>query len=95
MLNGADLSDADLGLVILRGVSAKTIKVGERYNSVKLENARALKGTILYRVGGLSEEQLEVCKAKGAIIDEDATTRPPQSPDSPSQPSQSNDVQAP
>jgi hypothetical protein len=36
-----------------------------------LEEALSLKDTDLRRVIGLTKEQLEACKAKGAIIDED------------------------
>ena len=60
-----------------------------------LENARSLKDTDLRGVKGLTKEQLEACRAKGAIIDENATTSPPQSPVSPPVPSQSNEAQAP
>ncbi len=59
-LRGADLSGADLMGADLRGT--------------RLENALSLKDTDLRCVKGLTKEQLEACKAKGAIIDEDTTT---------------------
>jgi hypothetical protein len=54
-----------------------------------------LKDTNLYRVKGLTDEQLEACKAKGAIIDEDAMTSASHSAVAPPLPSQSNDAQTP
>ncbi len=57
-LEAADLSRANLGHAILR--------------EVNLEAALSLKDTNLRQVIGLTKEQLEICKAKGAIIDEDA-----------------------
>jgi uncharacterized protein YjbI with pentapeptide repeats len=59
-LAAADLSGADL--------------TGANLSGVNLEEALSLKDTDLRQVIGLTKEQLEACKAKGAIIDEDPTT---------------------
>jgi hypothetical protein len=80
-LSGADLSGADLS--------------GTDPSWACLEVARSLEGTNLRGVIGLTKEELERCKAKGAIIDEDTTTSPPQSTVSPPAPSQSDDAQSP
>jgi uncharacterized protein YjbI with pentapeptide repeats len=77
----ADLSGADLSKAILSGAN--------------LTNARSLEGTKLHSIKGLTKEQLEACKAKGAIIDEGSATHSSQSPGSPSPPLQSNDTQSP
>jgi hypothetical protein len=61
----ADLSRADLG--------------GANLSEASLEDAYALKDTNLRGVMGLTKEQLAICKAKGAIIDEDSTTSSSQS----------------
>jgi hypothetical protein len=76
-LSGADLSNADLSEAKLNGVN--------------IEHALYLKGTNLRGVKGLTKEQLEACKAKGAIIDEDSTALPSQPTVSPPLPSQSTD----
>ncbi len=52
-----------------------------------------LTGADFRGVKGLTKEQLEACKAKGAIIDEDSTISSSKSPVSSPLPSQSNDVQ--
>jgi uncharacterized protein YjbI with pentapeptide repeats len=84
-LDKSDLTEANLERADLRWASLR---------EVNLEAALSLKDTDLRGVKGLTEEQLKACKAKGAIIDEDTTTSPPQSPVSPAPPSQSNDAQA-
>jgi len=68
-LRGADLSRADLSRADLSGADLSEVK--------NLEDVLSLKKTILRGVKGLTKEQLEACKAKGAIIDEDSTTSPP------------------
>jgi Pentapeptide repeats (8 copies) len=78
-LSGADLSGANLHEANLRGVTLE---------------GTLLKDTNLRRTKGLTREQLEACKAKGAIIDEDPTTTSSQSTTSPPPSSQSNDSQA-
>jgi uncharacterized protein YjbI with pentapeptide repeats len=65
------------------------------FRDVNLENAFSLKGADLRGIIGLTKEQLEACKAKGAIIDEDSTTSSIQSTAAPLQPLQSNDVPLP
>ena len=79
-LSHADLSDANLNGAILRGVSG-------------LEKVKSLDRTDLRGVKGLTKEQLEACKAKGAIIDEDITTDSSQPAIAPSEPSQGNNTQ--
>jgi uncharacterized protein YjbI with pentapeptide repeats len=43
-----------------------------------LETATLLKGTNLHDIKGLTKDQLDLCKAKGAVIDEGTMTSPPQ-----------------
>jgi len=68
-LSGADLHEADLSEADL--------------SETDLEDALSLRDTKLLGVKGLTNKQLEACKAKGAIIDEDATISSPQPPVSP------------
>ena len=63
-LSEADLSGADLWRAYLGGVDL---------SGAILEDALFLDGTDLRGVKGLTREQLETCKARGAIIDEDPT----------------------
>jgi Pentapeptide repeats (8 copies) len=56
---------------------------------VNLLEALSLKNTDLREVKGLTKEQLEACKARGARIDDDTTTSPPQ-PTVPPPPQQSS-----
>jgi hypothetical protein len=85
-LCGASLTGADLGKANLTGADLR---------GARLEKALSLKDANLRGVTGLTKEQLEVCKARGAIIDEDATTSSSQSTVSLSPPSQSNVAQVP
>jgi Pentapeptide repeats (8 copies) len=95
-LVGADLSNAHLSQADLRGANLSEADLsGAHLIGVSLEDASSLEGTDLRGVTGLTKEQLEVCKAKGAIIDEDSTAIPSQPTVSPSLASQSTDVQAP
>jgi uncharacterized protein YjbI with pentapeptide repeats len=80
-LNGAELEAADLTMAVLRGANP--------------EEALSLKDTNLREVTGLTKAQLEACKAKGAIIDEEPTTDSSQSPASTPPPSQSTSPQTP
>ncbi|BCL79966.1 pentapeptide repeat-containing protein [Ktedonobacteria bacterium brp13] len=80
-LSGADLSRADLSRADLSGTHP--------------ENARSLQDADLRRAKGLTEEQREACKAKGAIIDEAPMPSTPQLPVVPSPPSPSDDTQDP
>ena len=68
-LSGADLHEADLSEADL--------------SETDLEDALSLRDTKLLGVKGLTNKQLEACKAKGAIIDEAATISSPQPPVSP------------
>ncbi len=67
---------------------------GANLNGSSLEDVLSLQGTDLRDVKGLTKEQLERYKAKGAIIDEDSTTSPTQSPVSSPPLSLSNNAQA-
>ncbi len=78
-LSGADLSGADLSGADLSGAN--------------LDNALSLKDINLHEVSGLTKDQLEICKAKGATIDEGYTTNSSQSTTLTPLPLQSNDVQ--
>lgn len=78
-LSGADLHEADLSDAHLSGADL---------SSVYLRKAD-LRG-----VKGLTKEQLETCKAKGAITDEDLTTSASQPTAAPPSPPQSNSAQA-
>jgi len=91
-LSGSDLSKANLSEAIFTAYyspKGKTIKTdlsranlsganlsGADLTGTHLEESLSLKGTSLHGVIGLTKEQLEVCKAKGAIIDEDPSTNP-------------------
>jgi uncharacterized protein YjbI with pentapeptide repeats len=110
-LRGADLKGTDLRRANLRGADLSWANLSEarlheanlswanlswaNLSEANLEYAQSLKDTDLRYVKGLTKEQLEACKAKGAIIDEDTTTSPPQPSVSPSPPSQSTNMQAP
>ena len=85
-LSGAKLSKADLSKADLSETDLW---------QADLKEARSLQNADLRGVKGLTEEQLEACKAKGAIIDEDSTVSSSQSTISPFSPLQSNDLQAP
>jgi uncharacterized protein YjbI with pentapeptide repeats len=93
-LDRANLSEADLSAARLSGASLHGANLsganlsgadlnGADLSKVNLEDAQYLKGTDLRGVKGLPKEQLEGCKAKGAIVDEDSTIGPPQSTGSP------------
>jgi uncharacterized protein YjbI with pentapeptide repeats len=66
-LRDADLTEADLTKANLE----KADLSGANLTGAYLEETRSLKDTDLRRVKGLSKEQLQACKEKGAIIDED------------------------
>jgi uncharacterized protein YjbI with pentapeptide repeats len=84
ILTNANLSGADLGGLTIRG---------DNIRSANPEDTPSLENADLRCVKGLSKEQLKVCKAKGAIIDEATMADAPLSTDSP--PSQRNVAQAP
>jgi uncharacterized protein YjbI with pentapeptide repeats len=64
-LDAANLSGADLTRANLTGANL---------SGVNLEAALSLKDADVRQVIGLTKEQLVACRAKGAILDEDATT---------------------
>jgi len=86
ILHHVDFSNADLSQANLEDADL---------SQANLEDARSLQNTNLHRVKGLTKEQLALCKAKGAIIDEDPATNSSQSTAAPASPPQSNDVQTP
>lgn len=88
-LSGARLREVNLRDAYLRGADLRNAYLhGADLTNTNLHKAD-LRGVI-----GLTKEQLAVCKAKGAIIDEDPTTSASQPTVEPSSPRQSNDVQA-
>jgi len=105
-LNGADLNGADLSEAKLTRAYLIRTKLGEAnlsyadlrgtilieadLSGANLEGA-IFKKTDLREVKGLTKVQLEACKAKGAIIDEDPTASSSQSTAAPS-PLPNNDV---
>ena len=91
ILIGANLNGADLGGANFDGADLREANLSR----TNLEHSSSLKKAKLFGVKGLWKEQLEACKAKGAIIDEDSTVSSPPSPVSPPSPSQSTDVQTP
>ena len=94
-LRKANLSGASLQQVDLRGADLSEAKFNRaKFSKANPEDALSLANTDLRGVEGLKKEQLEACKAKGAIIDEDHSTSSPQSTLVPSSPSQSHDAQA-
>jgi len=76
----ADLSGAHFWEADLRGADFRRANLSR----TDIEEARSLKSADLREVKGLTKNQLKACKARGAIIDKDATVSPPQSPISPS-----------
>jgi hypothetical protein len=95
-LSGAVLSRANLSGARLHDVNLSGAVLSRaNLSGANLEVALSLKDTDLRGVKGLTKEQLEAYKARGAIIDEDSTMSSSQLPVSPSTPSQSNDVQTP
>jgi Pentapeptide repeats (8 copies) len=105
-LRRAKLSEADLRGAFLHGAYLSGTDLhGADFSGAKLnwtpfggtgtgDDRDFLGNTNLRRVKGLTKEQLEACKAKGAIIDEDTTVSSSPSPVAPSPPLRSNDVQA-
>ena len=95
-LNDANLHEANLSEAMLSGatLSGATLS-GANLSKANLEDARSLEDTYLRGVNGLTKELLEVCKAKGAIIDEVPMASSSQAPASPPSPSQSTDAQTP
>ncbi len=97
-LRGADLSEADLSgaklwRVDLTGANLREANLREADLTGAIIEGTLLIDTNLRRTKGLTKEQLEACKAKGALIDEDPMTSSSQSATSPPPPSQSNSAQ--
>jgi uncharacterized protein YjbI with pentapeptide repeats len=99
-LSGADLSEAYLheanfsrAILTRANLSGADFR-GDDLITANLEDAASLEDTNLRGVNGLTKEQLEACRGKGAIIDEEPTISASQSTVSTSLPLQSNDVQA-
>jgi uncharacterized protein YjbI with pentapeptide repeats len=88
-LNGAGLWRADLSRTNLRGADLSRANLRE----ANLEDALSMQDTNLRGVEGLTKKQLEACKLRGAIIDEDPASST-QSTALPSSLLQSNDARA-
>ncbi len=99
-LSGTDLSQTNLREANLRGANLIGAKLHRADLSradlrwANIEEARGLDSTNLRGVKGLTKEQFEICKAKGATIDEAPAISSSQSTVSPTPPSQYNDIQA-
>ncbi len=94
-LRRADLSEAYLSEANFKGADLKEADLRwANLNGANLEDALSLKDTNLRGVKGLTKEQFEACKAKGAILDEDLSTSLSQPAVSPSLSLRSLDVQA-
>lgn len=99
-LSKANLRDTDFRRANLREVNfneadlSKANLNGADLNGTSLEATFSLEDTDLRGVKGLPKEQLATCKAKGAIIDEDATTEPSQPTVSVPPPEHRNDAHA-
>jgi len=75
VLSRTNPNEIDLSRTNLSGANLeRTILHEADLRGANLEDALSLKGTHLRKAIGLTKEQLEACKAKGAIIDEDSTT---------------------
>lgn len=85
-LIAADLSEANLSGAKLRNVDFQDADLSR----VALEGALCLENTNLRRAKGLIKEQLEACKAKGAVVDENSTISSPLPPVEAPEPLQSN-----
>jgi uncharacterized protein YjbI with pentapeptide repeats len=85
-LSGAFIWNANLSEVRLRGADLSNANLGQAslskadLSKADLSKANFKDVTDLRGVKGLTKEQLEAFKAKGAIIDEDTTTSSPQLP---------------
>ena len=94
-LTAADFNQANLSQANLSQATFNGVDPGRILRPSNIENAVSLEGTDLRGVKGLTKEQLEICKAKGAIVDEDPTTPSSQLTVLPLPSSQNNDAQAP
>jgi uncharacterized protein YjbI with pentapeptide repeats len=91
-----DLQGATLRKANLSGASLQQVDLrGADLTNANPEDALSLQDTNLHGVKGLTKEQLEKCKARGAIIDEDPATSSSQPTVSTSPSSQSNDAKDP
>jgi hypothetical protein len=100
----ADLREANLWRADLRGADLRGAKLsgarlseadlrGAKLSGADLEDALFLRKTNLHGVSGQTKEQLDTCKAKGAIFDEDPTTGSTQPTVVAPSPLQKNDAQ--
>jgi Pentapeptide repeats (8 copies) len=79
-LIAASLREADIRQANLIGTNLRGADLGgASLSGTNLENTLSLNGTNLRGVKGLTKEQLETYKAKGAIIDEDTKSSSSQS----------------
>jgi uncharacterized protein YjbI with pentapeptide repeats len=100
-LSGANLEGAKLVYADLREVNfhEANLRAADLFHAdltrTNIGEAQSLEETQLHAVKGLRKEQLAVCQAKGASIDEDPTTNASQTAVAPSSRLQSNDSQVP
>ncbi|GHO98509.1 hypothetical protein KSF_085570 [Reticulibacter mediterranei] len=93
-LSQADLRSANLQGANLQGANLREANFqGANLGGADLDCAYCLEDTNLRKVKGLTKEQLEACKAKGAIIDKDLTTNVSLSVITSTSPSQNNNQQ--
>ncbi len=93
-LNGSQLQRADLNEANLRWANLSHAGLFRADLSGADLTEANLRDTDLRGVKGLKKGQLEYCKAKGAIIDEDITTDSPQQDNALRTPAQNNDAQS-
>ncbi len=91
ILIGANLGGANLGGAYFDGADLRESNLSR----TNLEHTSSLKKAKLFGVKGLTKEQKEACKAKGAITDEDPTPSSSQPTVAPSPSPQSNDARGP
>ncbi|GHP00476.1 hypothetical protein KSF_105230 [Reticulibacter mediterranei] len=97
--NEANLSGANLSGAILRHIDFSEANLTDAnlsdttFTHTNLEEAQSLENTNLHGAKGLTKEQLAVCKAKGAIVDEDLTSDPSQLIEASTMPLQGNNIQ--
>jgi len=89
-LSGARLFQANLSGANLNETDLSGADLGE----TNIEDVHSLEKADLRGVTGLTREQLAICKARGAIIEEDSATNASQFAVAPASPPQSNDAQA-
>jgi uncharacterized protein YjbI with pentapeptide repeats len=86
-LSEANLSEVDFSMADLSGANLSgAILSGVDLRETNLQVASSIENMRIRNVKGLTKEQLDACRAKGAIIDEDTAISSPQPPVSPPTP---------